>query len=285
MIKLDGLALIYMVAAMVSTQVGSALAKSLFVQVGPFGVVCLRVGLAALMLMAWQRPRLAGYSAKTYQLLVMFGLALAVMNSCFYGAIARIPIGVAVAVEFSGPLVVAMVHSRRWIDGLWVALAALGIGLLSPLHRSELDSGGLGLALLAGVAWGLYMLLSARVGQVFKGSQGLALAMTVGGLSLLPWGWVAAGPALLSPSILGLGLVVALLSSALPCSLEMAALRRISMHGFGVLLSLEPAIAATTGFLGLGETLTVQMIVAIGLIMIAAAGVALSQSVVVMPSE
>lgn len=285
MAKLDSSALVLVLAAMISTQVGAALAKSLFGQVGPLGLVCLRVGLAAILLMLWQRPQLRGYSIKTYQLLVMFGLSLAVMNSCFYGAIARIPIGVAVAVEFSGPLLVALVHSRRWIDGLWVALAALGIGLLSPLHTSGLDSWGLVFALLAGVAWGIYILLSAQVGRVFKGSQGLALAMAVGGLALLPLGLISAGTALFSPKILGLGMGVALLSSALPYSLEMAALRRLPVHGFGVLLSLEPAIATVTGFLGLGETLTIQMLLAIGLIMVAAAGVSLCQSAVVTPSE
>lgn len=285
MAKLDSSALILMLAAMVSTQVGSALAKSLIIQVGPLGIVCLRVGLAAILLLLWQRPQLRGYSARTYQLLVMFGLSLAIMNSCFYGAIARIPIGVAVAVEFSGPLVVALVYSRRWIDGVWVALAALGIGLLSPWHTSGLDSWGLVFALLAGVAWGTYIVLSAQVGQIFTGSQGLALAMAVGGLVLLPLGWFSTGSTLLSPSILGSGAIVALLSSALPYSLEMAALRRIPMHGFGVLLSLEPAIATVTGFLGLRETLTLSMLFAIGLIMVAAAGVSLCRPAVVVPTE
>jgi inner membrane transporter RhtA len=263
--------------AMVSTQLGSTLAKSLFGQVGPLGMVCLRVGLAAVVLVAWQRPRWRGYSAPAYRRLVLFGLTLATMNSCFYLAIARIPIGVAVAIEFSGPLLVALFHSRRWLDGLWVGLAALGIGLLSPLHSTSLDGVGVGFALLAGVAWGLYIILSAQVGREFKGSEGLALAMAVGGLALLPLGLASAGQALLNPRILGLGLGVALLASALPYSLEMAALRRLPVTVFGVLLSLEPAIAALIGFLGLGETLTPVMILAILLIMVAATGIALCQ--------
>jgi inner membrane transporter RhtA len=209
--------------------------------------------------------------------LVLFGLTLATMNSCFYLAIARIPIGVAVAIEFSGPLLVALIHSRRWLDGLWVGLATLGIGLLSPLHTASLDGVGVGFALLAGVAWGLYIILSAQVGREFKGSEGLALAMAVGGLALLPLGLASAGATLVNPRILGLGLGVALLASALPYSLEMAALRRLSVTVFGVLLSLEPAIAALIGFLGLGETLTPVMILAIFLIMVAAAGIALCQ--------
>ncbi|MGF1566730.1 MAG: DMT family transporter [Nodosilinea sp.] len=263
--------------AMVSTQMGSALAKSLFGQVGPLGMVLLRVGLAALVLIAWQRPRLRGHSPRAYRLLVGFGLSLAVMNAFFYCAIARIPIGVAVALEFSGPLLVALLHSRRWLDVLWVALAAVGIVLLSPLNTAALDGLGVTFALLAGVAWGSYIMLSARMGQVFAGGEGLALSMAVGAVVLLPVGIWADGIALLSPRILLLGLGVALLASALPYSLEMAALRQMPVNVFGVLMSLEPAIAATIGFVALGEMLTVQMVLAIALIMAAAAGVSLAQ--------
>lgn len=275
--KSQGSAVGLVCLSMVSTQLGSTLAKSLFGQVGPLGMVCLRVGLAAVVLVAWQRPRWRGYSAPAYHRLVLFGLTLATMNSCFYLAIDRIPIGVAVAIEFSGPLLVALFYSRRWLDGLWVGLAALGIGLLSPFHTTSLDGVGVGFALLAGVAWGLYVILSTQVGREFKGSEGLALAMAVGGLALLPLGLASAGQALMHPRILGLGLGVALLASALPYSLEMAALRRLPVTVFGVLLSLEPAIAALIGFLGLGETLTPVMILAILLIMVAAAGIALCQ--------
>ncbi len=263
--------------AMVSTQLGSTIAKGLFGQVGPLGMVSLRVGLAAIVLMAWQRPRLRGHLPQDYRLLVAFGLSLAVMNSFFYASIARIPIGVAVALEFSGPLLVALLHSRRWLDGLWVALAAVGILLLSPLQGASLDNLGVLFALLAGVAWGLYILLSAQVGRVFKGGEGLALSMAIGGLALLPLGLASTGLALFNPLILLLGLGVAILASALPYSLEMAALRQMPVNVFGVLLSLEPAIASLIGFVGLGETLTGQMTVAIGLIMIAAAGVSFFQ--------
>jgi inner membrane transporter RhtA len=268
------------IGSMVSTQLGSTLAKSLFGQVGPLGMVALRVGLAAVVLMAWQRPRLRGHSLQDYRLLVAFGLSLAVMNSLFYASIARIPIGVAVALEFSGPLLVALLHSRRWLDGLWVALAAVGIVLLSPLRGTSLDSLGVAFALMAGVAWGLYIVLSAQVGRSFKGGEGLALSMAIGGLALLPLGLASTGFALFNPVILLLGLGVAILASALPYSLEMTALRRMPVNVFGVLLSLEPAIASIISFVGLGESLTVQMMVAIGLIMIAAAGVSFFQ-----PSE
>ncbi|HSM81891.1 MAG TPA: EamA family transporter [Nodosilinea sp.] len=265
------------IAAMASTQLGSTLAKSLFGQVGPLGMVLLRVGLSAVVLVAWCRPRWRGHSPADYRLLVGFGLSLAVMNALFYCAIARIPIGVAVALEFSGPLTVALLHSRRWIDGLWVALAAAGIVLLSPLNAPSLDSLGVVLALLAGVAWGGYIVLSARMGQAFRGGEGLALSMAVGALLLLPVGLVAEGRALLSPQILLLGLGVALLASTLPYSLEMAALRRMPVNVFGVLMSLEPAIAAAISFVWLGEALTPTMVGAIGLVMVAAAGVSLVQ--------
>ncbi|MBE9110245.1 EamA family transporter [Nodosilinea sp. LEGE 07298] len=265
------------IAAIASTQLGSTLAKSLFGQVGPLGMVLLRVGLSALVLVAWCRPRWRGHSLRDYRLLVSFGLSLAVMNALFYCAIARIPIGVAVALEFSGPLTVALLHSRRWLDGLWVALAAVGIVLLSPLNTPALDGAGVLMALLAGVAWGAYIMLSARMGQAFRGGEGLALSMVVGALLLLPVGVLAEGRALLSPHILLLGLGVALLASTLPYSLEMAALRRMPVNVFGVLMSLEPAIAAALSFLWLGETLTLAMVGAIGLVMIAAAGISLSQ--------
>jgi inner membrane transporter RhtA len=265
------------IGSMVSLQMGATLAKSLFGQVGPLGMVSLRLGLAAIVLMVWQRPKRRGHPPADYRLLMAFGLALALMNSLFYLSIARIPTGVAVAIEFSGPLLVALLHSRRWIDGLWVAVAAVGVVLLSPLRTENLDPWGVAFALLAGVAWGLYIILSARMGRVFRGGEGLALSMTVGGLALLPLGLAAEGWAMLAPPILILGLGVAVLASALPYSLEMAALRRLPVHVFGVLLSLEPAIASVISFWGIGETLTPQMMVAILLIMVAAAGVSFFQ--------
>jgi inner membrane transporter RhtA len=266
------------IAAMASTQLGSTLAKSLFGQMGPLGLVLLRVGLSAVVLVAWYRPRWRGHRAADYRLLVAFGLSLAAMNALFYCAIARIPISVAVAIEFSGPLTVALVHSRRWLDGLWVALAATGIVLLSPLNTPTLDPWGVIFALLAGVAWGSYVVLSSRTGRLFQGGEGLALAMAAGALMLLPIGIWAEGRALLSPQILLLGLGVSLLASTLPYSLEMKALRRIPVNVFGVLISLEPAIAAAISFVWLKEALSPTMVGAIALVMVAAAGASLFQS-------
>ena len=266
----------WVLAAIASTQLGSALAKSMFDQVGPLGMVLLRVGLAAVILMLVRRPRWRGHSPRDYRLLLGFGLSLVIMNSCFYSAIARIPIGVAVALEFTGPLTVALVNSRRPLDGAWVALAAVGIILLSPLHTRALDGWGVVLALMAGASWGLYIPLSAKTGQHFRSSDGLALALALGGAIMLPIGIAVDGSALLQPQVLWAGFGVAILSSAVPYSLELAALRRLPLNVFGVLMSLEPAIAAVIGFVGLGETLTLTMAIAIILIVVAAIGVSIS---------
>lgn len=266
----------WVMVAIASTQLGSALAKSMFNQVGPIGMVMLRVGLAALILMAWWRPQWRGYGGKDYRLLLGFGLSLVMMNSFFYSAIARIPIGVAVALEFTGPLTVAFVNSRRPLDWLWVALAATGIVMLSPINTAALDGWGVLFALLAGAGWGFYIPLSARTGQIFHGSNGLAMAMAMGGGLLFPVGIAMERTALLNPEVLLAGLGVALLSSAVPYSLELAALRHLPLNVFGVLMSLEPAIATMIGFVGLGETLTLPMVTAIGLIVLAAVGVSVS---------
>jgi inner membrane transporter RhtA len=258
-----------------STQVGSAFAKRLFEQLNPYGVVYLRVGFAALVLMILWRPRWRQVDRAAYPILVLFGLALALMNLCFYLAIARIPIGIAVALEFLGPLGVAVAHSRRWLDGLWVLLAAAGIILLAPIGGNlQLDPVGVGLSLTAGGLWAAYILLSARVGKALPGGAGLALAMTIGAIALTPIGLLAGGAGLLSPPLLLFGLGVALLSSALPYSLELEALRWMPVQVFGVLLSVEPVVAAATGFVILRETLSLRAIIAILLVTIAAAGAA-----------
>lgn len=270
-------AMLQLLAAMASTQLGSALAKSLFDQVGPVGMATLRVGFAALILMLLWRPTIRGHSRQAYGTLVMFGLSLAAMNTFFYGAIARIPIGVGVALEFTGPLMVALLNSKRRLDVVWVALAAVGIVLLAPLRGSSLDPLGVMLALLAGGCWGAYILLSARTGRAFPGSEGLALAMAVGAIALLPVGLITDTAMLGEPLLWAKGFGVAMLASALPYSLEMAALRHLPLNVFGVLMSLEPAIAACLSFWVLGETLTPRMMSAIFMVMAAAAGVSLSQ--------
>jgi inner membrane transporter RhtA len=237
-------------------------------------MVMLRVGFAAIVLLLLWRPSWRTINHTNYRLLILFGLALAMMNFTFYLAIERVPIGIAVTLEFIGPLGIAVVNSRRWLDLLWVSLAAVGIILLAPIGGLVLDPLGILLALTAGALWATYIVLSARVGHAFPGGTGLAFAMTFGAIVLLPIGIAAGGVTLLNPHLLGLGLGVALLSSALPYSLELEALRWMPMRVFGVLLSLEPVAAALMGFLILGETLELRAIVAIVLVTIAAVGAA-----------
>jgi inner membrane transporter RhtA len=263
---------------MVTVQIGAALAKSLFAAAGPPGVVLLRVGFAALVLLAmwrpWRGPVRRSPRADALAV-VAFGLVLAAMNLTFYLSIARIPLGVAVTAEFTGPLGVAVAGSRRPLDVLWVLLAAGGILLLAPVPTGDvtrLDPLGLALALVAGALWAAYILLNARVGRAAPGGGGLALAMTVGTLALLPVGILSAGPALLSPVLLLEGAVVALLSSVVPYSVELAALRRMSTGAFGVLMSLEPGIASLTGLLLLHEGMTARTALALVLVTVASLG-------------
>jgi inner membrane transporter RhtA len=255
-----------------SVQFGAALAKGLFDEIGAGGTVFLRVFFAALVLVALWRPSLRGLSRRELRLVVAFGLVLACMNLAFYSALDRIPLGVAVTFEFIGPLGVAVAGSRKALDLLWVALAAIGILLLSDFGAGDLDTLGVGLALLAGAFWAAYILLSARVGQEFEGADGLALALVVGAAVLAPVGVGDAGGELLVPWILAVAAGVAILSSAIPYALEMEALRRIPTSVFGVLMSLEPAVAALAGFVLLGEDLNAREVVAILFVVAASAG-------------
>lgn len=264
-------------------QFGAALAKGLFDEIGVGGTVFLRVFFAALVLVALWRPSLRGRGRRELRLVVAFGLVLACMNLAFYSALDRIPLGAAVTFEFIGPLGVAVAGSRKALDLLWVALAAIGILLLSDFGAGDLDPLGIALALLAGAFWAAYILLSARVGQEFEGADGLALAMVVGAAVLVPVGVGDAGGELLVPWILAVAAAVAILSSAIPYALEMEALRRMPTGVFGVLMSLEPAVAALAGFLLLGEDLNAREIVAILFVVAASAGA--SREAVVAPRD
>ena len=257
-----------------STQFGASLAKGLFDDVGPAGTVLMRTLFAALVLVALWRPSLRGHRRSELALVASFGVALAAMNLSFYEAIDRIPLGVAVTIEFVGPLTVAVLGSRRALDLVWVTLAAAGILLLADVGGQSIDLGGAGLALLAGVFWGSYILLSARVGRAFSGGSGLALAMVLGSLLLVPFGVAGAGSDLVDLRILAVGALVAMMSSALPYSLELEALRRLPTGAFGVLMSMEPAVAALAGLVVLGEVLHAREWVAIGLVVAASAGAA-----------
>jgi inner membrane transporter RhtA len=234
--------------------------------------VLLRTLFAAAALTLLWRPVVSDHSRRALLLVVSFGVVLAAMNLSFYEAIDRIPLGVAVTLEFAGPLTVAVLGSRRPLDLVWVTLAAAGILLLADLGGGSVDALGAALALVAGVFWGTYILLSERLGRVFPSGSGLALAMTVSAALLLPVGVAGAGADLLDARVLAVGLVVAMMSSAIPYSLELEALRRLPSGVFGVLMSVEPAMAALAGLVILGQGLKAREVVAIGLVVIASAG-------------
>ncbi|HEY9771767.1 MAG TPA: EamA family transporter [Coleofasciculaceae cyanobacterium] len=258
-----------------STQLGSAIAKNIIQELGPTITVLLRVGLGAIALLLIQRPQLKGYTRADYLLLIVFGLEMAAMNLSFYAAIARIPLGVAVTLEFIGPLGVACANSRQILDLLWIFLAGVGIFLLAPLEGSSLDPIGVGLALLAAFFWGTYILLSARVGRVFANINAIALmsaALAVGTLGLLPLGILSPGLTKLEPRFLAAGLGLAILSSVIPYTFELEALKKLPIRVFGVLMSLEPAIATLLGWIILRERLEFQAIVAVALITLASVG-------------
>ncbi len=226
----------------------------------------LRVGFSALVLLAIWRPSVRGYARGDYLVAVLFGLALGAMNLCLYLAIDRIPLGVAVTLEFVGPLGVSVALSRRPLDLLWAALAAAGILLLAPLNilgDADLDPVGVGLALMAGMLWACYILLSARTGSAFPGGTGLVIAMCVATVALIPVGVAGGGLALLDPWLLLVGFAVAMLSSVIPYSFELEALRKMPARVFGVFMSLEPAVAALVGFVVLNERLGARALAAV----------------------
>jgi len=265
--------------SIVSAQVGAAVAKSLFDSLGPGGTVFLRIAFAALVLLVLVRPTLGGHDRDGYLVAALFGLALAGMNFSLYLAFDRIPLGVAVTLEFVGPLGVAVAGSRRVLDLLWVVLAAAGIILLAPLGvlgGMDLDPLGVAFALLAGCLWACYILLSAHTGSAFPGGTGLVIALCVGTLVLFPFGIAGAGYALLDPKLLLAGFGVAVLSSAIPYSLDLEALRKLPTRIFGVLMSLEPAVATLAGLVVLGERLEMRAVAAVLFVTIGAAGASLS---------
>jgi inner membrane transporter RhtA len=260
--------------AIASVQFGSAIAAKLFNAIGPGGAVWLRLLFGTVILLALWRPRMRGYTRRQVALACVFGLVLGFMNLSFYSALHRIPLGIAVTLEFVGPLTVAVAGSRRPIDLLWVGIAAAGIIALTQGDTHSLNALGVAFALLAGALWGTYILVNARVGQAFEGGTGLALAMCVASVVILPFGIAQGGSHLLEPRSLALGAVVGLLSSAIPYSFELEALRRIQPSVFGVLMSIEPAMAALAGFLVLGQGLGARTLFGIALVVVASVGAA-----------
>ena len=265
-------ALLLVFVAVTSVQFGAALARTLFDDVGPAGTVFLRAAFAALVLVLLWRPSLRGHSRDDWRLVIAFGVSVGAMNFFFYESLDRIPLGLAVTFEFVGPLGVAIAGSRRPLDFLWIVLAGGGILLIAAPGTSELDPVGILYALMAGGCWAAYILLSARTGRVFPGGSGLTIAMCVAAALLAPVGIASAGADLIDGQILLLAFGVALLSSAIPYSAEFEALRLLPEHVFGVLLSLEPAVAALAGFLVLDQSLGVRELAGIACVTAAVAG-------------
>jgi inner membrane transporter RhtA len=264
-----------LLVSMASYQCGAAVAKQLFPLVGAQGATAFRLGLGAVILLLVRRPWRTAHNNGDWRSLWGYGLSMGVMNLVFYMALRTIPLGIAVALEFTGPLAIAVFSSRRMSDFAWIALAVIGLLLLLPLRGQAhaLDPTGVLYALAAGVGWALYILFGQKAGTA-HGADAVTLGIAIGALVAVPAGFAHAGSALLSPALLPLGLGVALLSSVLPYSLEMIALTRLPTRVFSVLLSLEPAIAALTGATFLGERLEALQWLAIAAIVAASAGTA-----------
>ncbi|MCX4795790.1 EamA family transporter [Streptomyces sp. NBC_01242] len=265
------------VAGGLSVQFGAAVAVLLMPRAGALGVVTLRLAVAALALMIVCRPKVRGHSRADWGTVLAFGVAMGGMNTLFYQAADRIPLGAAVTLEVLGPLALSVIASRRLINVVWAGLALGGVVLLSGGGFDRLDPVGAAYALGAGVMWAAYIVFSARTGRRFPQADGLALAMVVAALLSLPLGILESGSKLLVPSTLGLGAAVALLSSVLPYTLELMALRRLPAPTFAILMSLEPAIAATAGFLILDQALSTTDALAIALVIGASMGAVRSQ--------
>ena len=260
------------IAGLVCQEVGAAFAVTLFPAVGAVGMVSLRLAFSAAILMLVFRPRLRGRSRADWMTVVAFGLSLAAMNVLFYEALARLPLGVTVTIEVLGPLILSVVVSRRASSWLWAVLAFAGVALLGRGGFDSLDPIGVLFAAGAGGLWVAYILLSARTGTRFERLDGLALAMTVGALVVVPFGAATAGAAIIHPQILLLGLAVAVLSSTIPYGLELLALRRLPAATFSILLSLAPVLAALAGLLILGQQLGAIDLVAMLLVVAASMG-------------
>lgn len=270
---------LFILGSCFSLQFGAALAVQLFPEIGSWGTTALRLGLAALVLLVIVRPKVHRFTKEQWLAVAAFGVVIGTMNGFFYASLARIPLGTAVAIEFLGPLVVSAVLSTRRADLLWVALALGGVGLFgleSFAGVSSLDPLGVFFALLAGVFWGLYVITSARVGKLVAGQDGLAIAMVIGTLTVLPLGAPGAVQGLLDPHLLLLALGTAVLASVLPYSLELAALRRLPRHVFGIMLSLEPVVALLAGMVLLSQGVTPLRLAAALLVVLASAGVTLT---------
>ena len=269
--------LLAVLGSVIALGIGTSFAKQLFPQVGSLGTTALRVGFSAVLLVVLWRPWRWPLNRVDALSLLRYGVALGFMNLLFYMSLRTIPFGLAVAIEFSGPLAVAMFSSRKPIDFLWLALAVVGLGLLLPIGEgaTALDPEGVAYALAAAFCWGSYIVFGKRVSHLHAGHS-VALGLTVAAIAVVPLGAWQAGAALLQPSVLLYGLGVAAISSAIPISLEMVALKRLPQEAFGIMTSMEPAVAAVLGLIMLDEHLSALQWLAIVCTMLAAAGSALT---------
>lgn len=263
--------------AVASVQTGSAVARTIFDVAGAAGVTLLRLAFAAVLLTALTRPAVRRWDRRQWTAVVLLGVSMGAMNLAFYLAIRDVPLGVAVTVEFLGPLVVALAQTRRLAELLWVVLAGAGVVLLGLRDTGTTPLGGLALALLAGTCWAGYILASARVGRVLAGVDGLAVALLVATVLVLPFGAGGAARAVADGPALLVGAAVAVLSSVVPYALELTALRRLPTRVFGVLMSLEPGAAAVAGLVVLGQRLGLRELVALLLVSLASVGVTLGR--------
>lgn len=274
----SGVALVYVGIGLICQEVGASFAVMLFDDIGPLGMVMLRLVFSAALLLLIARPRLRGHGRAAWGSVLVFGAVLATMNGLFYLALERLPLGVTVTIEVLGPLTLSILASRRASSLVWALLALAGVAALGGGGWDRLDPLGVLFALGAAASWALYILASARVGREFPRLDGLALAMAFGALLALPFGVADAGAALLRVDLLAIGFAVALLSSTIPYAFELMALRRLSPAVFAILMSLGPATASSAGFLLLGQSLSWLEIVGIALVIAASIGAVLASA-------
>jgi inner membrane transporter RhtA len=258
--------------AIISVQCGAAIAKTLFPAIGAAGTASIRIGVSALILLLAYRPNLKAITPAQWKIVIPYGLSLGAMNLIFYFAIERIPIGLAVTLEFIGPLLVAIIGSKRLVDYCWVLLAAMGIVLIAPWTNDRLDILGVAFALLAGALWAAYIVLGGKISKIMNGGHAVSTGMLFAAILILPFGFLENGLGNLTPKLFGMGIALALLSSAIPFTLEMKALGQLPPRTFSILMSLEPAAASICGFIFLQENLSFYEILAVLCVVIASAG-------------
>ena len=270
--------------SIISVQFGAAISVTIFDEVGVAGSTLLRLAFASLFLFLLSRPKVSQWSARQVKMAIAFGVTLAAMNLAFYSAIDILPVGIATTIEFIGPISIAAIFSRRLLDGLWVALAAAGVVLIAqPWSGGSLELEGVLMALLAAFFWAVYILIAQRAGEVFPDRDGLTIAMMIGTAIVFIPGVASGGAMLVTPQILLLGAVIGLLSSLIPYSFELEALRRMPTRVFGTLMSIEPAVAVLAGFIVLSQKPTLLELVAISLVVVASVGV--TRSARALPAE